>query len=607
MIGPVFALEWLRAGRRGRAHVLRWLCGGWLLLQFLIAYRDYLDRDNALGAPAVLASFAKSFLDLVLVQQFLAVVLVTPALVAGSITEEKTRRTLEQLLTTHLGSIAIVAGKLLARTADVLVLALVALPMAAFIGPYAGAGPEFIFGQALVAALAAFGLSGVSILASVWSRQTRTAVLAVYVLIVAAMLWLRLGWLPVPAWAAALNPVWVLAPAWDRSNIAAFGQRLEQCALVWGSLGAGCTLLAAWRLRPAMTRQLAARSRRWTVGHWLPRPRPAWNPLVWKERYVGRMLPLWLGLSAAAAVSVWLALRDYAATAKFEEGAARVPVDTLIERSWYVLGFLTLFVGLRASGTIVGERERQTWDGLLTTPMTPRELIRGKLRGILASAWPYLLVYLLTSAATAAFCARDNRLVTASAALLAAATAVGFILVLGPRSGRPIIVVLAALWAFVASSATAIAIVIIGLLCWLAMEFLASVGIWASVRCKSSLRSLLMTLGLGYVGGFVIFCVSTPLACATTMVLSVVAGLLDFVIVTISDSAPRIFSRAGNVEALLPLFFAVGVALTYWWFARSMLVAAEAYLARTERIPSGRARIIDLDLPYKPNRRAVWQ
>jgi len=602
MIGSVFALEWLRAGRRGRAHVLRWICGGWLLLQFLLAYHDYVDRDNGTGRPTVLHSFARSFLDLVLVQQFLAVVLVTPGLVAGSITDEKTRRTLEQLLTTHLGSFAIVVGKFLARTADVLVLALVGLPLAAFVGPYAGAGPEFIFGQALVTALAAFGLSGVSILASVWSRNTRAAVLIVYLLMVGAVLMLKTGLMPVPAWTAALDPVWVLAPAWDRSNIAEFWHRLGQAVIVWGGLGAGCTLIAAWRLRPAMIRQLTARRTLFSVAHWLPRLRPTWNPLVWKEKFVGAYVPLWLGLPIVAGITIWLALRGYTATALFEEGPARVPVDVFIERSWYAIGFLTLFVGLRASGTIVGERERQTWDGLLTTPMTPRELVRGKLRGILAAVWPYLHVYLLASAASAAYCARDRPTMLAMYGLGTLSVA-ALILALAPRTARITLTVLAFTWAMMASGSTAVAIAITSLLGWLAMEYLGAAGMWSSVRCQSSWRSLLLTLGFGYVGGFVIFCVSTPLACITTLLLSLVAGLLDFVVVTLADSAPQFFARFGIAEQLLPLFFAVGVALTYWWFSRSMLLAAEAYLARNERIPTGRARILDLDLPFKPARR----
>ena len=181
MIGPVFALEWTRTGRRKRTHVLRWVCGAWLVLWFFYAYSHYLDAGP--GKAGVLADFAVTFLEWILLQQFVAVVLLTPVLVAGTITEEKTRGTLEQLFTTQIDSLAIVVGKLLARMTDVVVLTLVVLPMAAFVGPYAGAGPTFLLGRAAVTIFTAFGLSCLSLLASVWTRQTRAAVLAVMVLV----------------------------------------------------------------------------------------------------------------------------------------------------------------------------------------------------------------------------------------------------------------------------------------------------------------------------------------------------------------------------------------------------------------------------------------
>ena len=56
MMGPVFALEWMRTGRRLRAHLFRWICGALLLLQFLYYYSHYLDAG--VGKPGVLANFA---------------------------------------------------------------------------------------------------------------------------------------------------------------------------------------------------------------------------------------------------------------------------------------------------------------------------------------------------------------------------------------------------------------------------------------------------------------------------------------------------------------------------------------------------------------------
>src|SRR5207244_2008019 len=179
----------------------------------------YVEQGGLADRPDELARFATSFLESIVAQQFLFVAVVTPALVAGSITEEKSRGTLEHLLTSQLGPLAIIVGKLLVRLIDVMVLTLVVLPMATFVAPYAGAGATFLLGQAIVTVFTAFGLSALSVLASVWSRQTRVAVLTVYVVVVAAAGIYRSRWLPLPAWTSWFDPIWILTPARDGSPV----------------------------------------------------------------------------------------------------------------------------------------------------------------------------------------------------------------------------------------------------------------------------------------------------------------------------------------------------------------------------------------------------
>src|SRR2546423_1821981 len=103
MIGPVFGAEVVRAGRRGRAPVPRWLYAGLLVLQFLSAYWNYRPAAPAFGPPreptaAETTAFARGFVDLILFQQFVLVVLAAPAFAAGAVTDEKSRGTLQQLL-----------------------------------------------------------------------------------------------------------------------------------------------------------------------------------------------------------------------------------------------------------------------------------------------------------------------------------------------------------------------------------------------------------------------------------------------------------------------------------------------------------------------------
>ena len=55
---------------------------------------------------------------------------------------------------------------------------------------------------------------------------------------------------------------------------------------------------------------------------------------------------------------------------------------------------------------------------------------------------------------------------------------------------------------------------------------------------------------------------------------------------------------------LWPAFWAVGTAVTFWWVSRSLLRAAERHIAAHDRIPTGRLRLIDLDLPPVQRRAA---
>ena len=394
MLGPVFTVEMLRAGRRGRSHVLRWIYAAWLCLQLLYVY-DQTHAPPYYKAPRpkatqAAADFGKRLSDLILTQQFILILLVTPAFVAGAVTDEKMRGTLQNLLTAHVTPADIVLGKLGGRCAQVGALALTPLPILAAIGPVAGLPPEFLIILIAVTGLILFGLGGVSLLMSVWARQTRSAVIATYVIFLGGWWLIASGWIP-GEWFDAFYPKKVLAPAVDRVDPGEAFRRLGQAALMWGGLGLVTTVLAVWRLRPAYLRQLEARLRgRLALGRVTARPRLIRDPLAWKERFVGLRVPAWAGVPVVFALAA--AITAYTLDTQFAP-VPRQRFEVMYAYGMWALLLATLVVGVRCSGTITGERERQTWDGLMMTPLTVPEIVRGKLRGILRSTWPYLLAF----------------------------------------------------------------------------------------------------------------------------------------------------------------------------------------------------------------------
>src|SRR5437899_812382 len=188
MIGPVLAQELLFGSRRSRQHVFRRIYAGWLVLQLLLFYWIYLLQSNLLGAkmfggaidPQAAGAFGSSFTAVLIGQQLALLLLATPAYTAGAITDEKTRGTLQYLLTADLTPWEIIVGKLLGRIAQVALLALAALPLICFIGVFGGLNLIALVVLFAVSVVPLFALGSASLLASVWSKQTRDAVLGVY-------------------------------------------------------------------------------------------------------------------------------------------------------------------------------------------------------------------------------------------------------------------------------------------------------------------------------------------------------------------------------------------------------------------------------------------
>jgi hypothetical protein len=140
---------------------------------------------------------------------------------------------------------------------------------------------------------------------------------------------------------------------------------------------------------------------------------------------------------------------------------------------------IALGVAARASAAISTERERHTWDLLLITPLTPRELLRGKLWGSIDAFAPYLKAFVVPA------------------------------------------LILAAL-----NGLAAFAIVGLGwLIAWVLAYFMAAAGIYCSVRSETSWRSLLGVLAFSSWSVFVRFAlVGFPIGLIATIFLMLPFG-----------------------------------------------------------------------------------
>lgn len=572
MIGTVVRLEMLLGGRRNRLQIFRWLYGAWLVLQLLWFYVVFLAGEQAreyarrqaqwqgirvepyipASAPQVVGGqFSETFIA----QQFVLLAIATPALVAGAITDEKRRGTLQHLLLADLNTRALLLGKLLGRVAQVGLLAMVGLPLFALMAGYGGVGPLTVLALGLLVALTVFSVAAAALLASVWCRQTRDAVLALYGFGIAAgvAVWWFGGAL------SGFNPLWVLEPAYA-SAPAELGRRLGLAVLCWGSAGGVCLGLAVWRLKPAYLQELEGRPARRVTWYRFREPVDD-DPIHWRERNVEglapaaglRRIPLWLAVTALALASagtslliLYLSLIPGASPADVFAALRRLDYARLeVMMPKAATGFLiqgilvmllgSLVVGIRCSGAVTGERERQTWEPLLLTQLSARELIRSKLWGIMGASYVYLFAYGMPAVIVS--------------------------LVAGP---------LAVFWVVLWLAVTV-----------LAMYFVGAAGLWSSVRSKSSWQALIKTLGWGYLFGALIYALTSP---ALFVLMFIVALILAAIDAQLRTTLFRAFVQNFNSE--LNAFFVatcVSLAIIFWLCARFFLTRAQKWIAQRER------------------------
>jgi ABC-type Na+ efflux pump permease subunit len=317
-----------------------------------------------------------------------------PAVLAGSLAGDKERGALGLLLTTRVSSREIVTARLLGKLTQVGMVLLAGLPAVILIAALAGLRPGVMAALIALPALVAFGGGGLATAVSAVSRRGRDALLTVYLLDLVFLLVPMAGSLGFSLgpfdWLPALNPYACLdSLVWDESlydSLLTMG--------LWLAIGVLGVAAASWRLAPSCLSHLdGARVGRRQVRRGRVRPLDD-RPMLWKELYIDKASTLggfgrWLGAGltlllvggslAMAAVIAWDSARgsDLAwfawaqSNLRIGTGHAGTLVSWLIE--WAI--------GLRAAVAIASERERGTWDAILTSPLEAGEILGAKLRG----------------------------------------------------------------------------------------------------------------------------------------------------------------------------------------------------------------------------------
>jgi ABC-type transport system involved in multi-copper enzyme maturation permease subunit len=425
-VGPVFFREVATAPRNWRLYFLRavyvgalfgLVCTAWLILFGSQPVRSLGDLARFGGAVFALISPVQ----LALALGFSAL------LTAAAVAQEKDRRTLDLLLMTRMTNAELVIGKLLASMLSVLVLILAGVPLLMLLAILGGVSHEQVARVTCVTLTAALAGGSLGSTIALWREKTFQT-LAMTAL--ALVLWLLVGeaiaagvfaesWAGASAaeWAEAVSPVRAIfaaaRPTTDGAPLLASAPGLGDATRLFILITAGVAVLLnaitiarvrVWNPTREARPQTEAESREDLPTatdvaarnvHAAPgRTREVWdNPILWREictwaygKKVVVVRVAYIAVFAACAAAMVRSLRvETTAAYGGTLPAAAQPLVPLL-----ILGLV--LVNALAVTSLTNERDAKALDLLLVTDLTPKEIIFGKLGGVLFNAKEMLLL-----------------------------------------------------------------------------------------------------------------------------------------------------------------------------------------------------------------------
>ncbi len=399
-----------------------------VLLALLLVNQTHATNLRALSASAASAFEIVAYLQLGLI------CIIAPVFMAGAIAQESNAQTWDILLTTPMSAVQIVLGQIFGRLFFVLALLIASLPLFAITQYFGGVPGSSVFESYLVSASMALLVGVVAVTLSVNRLAGRRAVFTFYVSVVTylaitfvldAFIRQRSGdpgvtvmtpLNPFLALQSLLNPAGYPTPSPVALQEMGAMSRLwfGNPVLAWGLVTVGLSVvlgvLSVFRVRSIGTRSAVPWYRGvFRLGAEGGVTRPArsvsQNPIAWREATarmgtLPKLLARWsfivLGLLWGLGILVYFHVSGVA----IEDFRLILLATVLTE-----FAVLTLVAINMAATAISREREDGTLDLLLTTPITPKDYLGGKLRGLIGYLMPLLAVPVLTLLLTSAYVA----------------------------------------------------------------------------------------------------------------------------------------------------------------------------------------------------------
>ncbi len=412
MLGPIFNREFLTVPRRERHHVGRLAALSLLWVIGLTAWQATIgfNRNATLGETA---RFGLLFFQIVTYVELTLLLFFSALSAAGTVSQEKDRRTFVLLLMTDMRDYEIVVGKVLGSLLPIFILLMVTMPVLTMTMLLGGVSGTQVMQAGLVLLATSFAAGSLGGLIALWRDRTfQSLALSVLALVFYMCLVQAIGLLGPLIAGAGTN--WSIVQAWFDPFVALqyvleppAGQVIAPAyAFTLAMLGFAVILngVGIWKLRKwnpsgepiikadAPTDEEINQEAR-AKAHAAPgKQREVWaNPILWREirTYAYGRKPLLVKIAYFVVVGLicWFAFGELSRSGRqsFVAAYGLVPVAILS----------LLLVSAQAVTSITSERDGGALDLLLVTDLSPREFVFGKIGGVLWNTKEFLLPPLL--------------------------------------------------------------------------------------------------------------------------------------------------------------------------------------------------------------------
>jgi ABC-type transport system involved in multi-copper enzyme maturation permease subunit len=401
---PVMQRELLVNLRTGRAFVLL------LLYQLLLGCVVYFAWPHAerldMTEDADARQEARALVDLFFIGQYVLASMMAPSFAAGTITGEKERKTYEMLLASPLRPAAIVLGKLVASLTHLAALIFASLPIAMLCLPLGGVSVYEVLAAyvALILSVITFGM--ISVACSAYFQRTSAALVVSYLCIlplalVGVFIWMQLA----QGDSAQFRLILILTvlPAFSIALVLALFFNTSALLLHPPDVGSEGKDVVDLEQEAQLAVGLVIQRDQFPDKLFAPPKREGLmddgaNPVYDKEIRSEIFSQGTLMLRLVIQVSMVLAIPFMAICLYIFPQYAPWYIS-------YVVVFNMLVGPVFSAGSVTSERERETLDLLLTTIITPWQILWGKLiAGLRVSSvltlflvWPVLLACVMVS------------------------------------------------------------------------------------------------------------------------------------------------------------------------------------------------------------------